>query len=58
MMSATLNLSTSKNPAIWRLWAEIIPLLAMIIFTFIFWIIEKKEIGLCTYHELAYDNTP
>ncbi len=48
-MSATLNLSTSKNPAIWRLWAEIIPLLAMIIFTFIFWIIEKKEIGLCLF---------
>lgn len=35
-----------ENPAIWRLWAEITPLLMIIAFTFIFWLIEKKTIKL------------
>lgn len=46
IMTAVLNLSISENPAIWRLWAEITPLLTMIIFTFLFWLIEKKEVAL------------
>ncbi|MDE6363528.1 MAG: CPBP family intramembrane metalloprotease [Lachnospiraceae bacterium] len=39
---AVLPLSSSKNPAIWRLWAELMPLLAIILFTLIFWFMEKK----------------
>lgn len=46
ILSAVLPLSNSDNPALWRLWAEITPLLSIIAFTFIFWIIEKKTIKL------------
>ena len=46
ILSAVLPLSNSDNLALWRLWAEITPLLSIIAFTFIFWIIEKKIIKL------------
>jgi hypothetical protein len=46
ILSSILPLSSSENQAIWRLWAEIMPLLAIIAFTFIFWLIEKKNIKL------------
>lgn len=41
-----LPLSSSENPAIWRLWTETTPLLAMIAFTFIFWLAEKRTVKL------------
>lgn len=41
-----LPLSSSEEPAIWRLWAEIMPLLSIIAFTFVFWLIEKKTVKL------------
>lgn len=34
----------AKNPAVWRLGAELIPLLGMILFTLVFWLIEKRRI--------------
>ncbi len=46
VFTSILPLSSSENPAIWRLWAEIMPLLAIIAFTFLFWLIEKKNIRL------------
>ena len=46
MLTSILPLSSSENPAIWRLWAEIMPLLAIIAFTLIFWLIEKKNVRL------------
>ena len=46
ILSAVLPLSNSDNPAIWRLWAEITPLMSIIAFTLIFWIVEKKTIKL------------
>ena len=46
ILSSILPLSSSENQAIWRLWAEIMPLLAIIAFTFLFWLIEKKNIRL------------
>ncbi len=46
ILSSILPLSSSENPAIWRLWAEIMPLLAIIAFTLIFWFIEKKNVTL------------
>ncbi len=46
ILVSILPLSSSENQAIWRLWAEIMPLLAIIAFTFIFWLIEKKNIKL------------
>lgn len=41
-----MPLSSSENPAIWRLWAEITPLLAILVFTYVFWLIEKKTVKL------------
>ncbi len=46
ILSSILPLSSSENPAIWRLWAEIMPLLAIIFFTLIFWLVEKKNMKL------------
>ena len=41
-----LPLSSSENPAVWRLWAEMMPLLAIIAFTLLFWLTEKKTVKL------------
>ena len=46
ILSSVLPLLSSENPAIWRLWAELMPLLAIIAFTFLFWLIEKKSVKL------------
>lgn len=46
VFTSILPLSSSENPAIWRLWAEIMPLLAIIAFTLIFWLIERKNVEL------------
>lgn len=47
VLAAVLPLSSSKVPALWRLWAEIMPLLAMIGVTLFFWlIVEKKQVKL------------
>lgn len=46
ILTSVLPLSSSENPAVWRLWAEIMPLLAIIAFTLIFWLIEKKNVKL------------
>ena len=46
ILTSILPLSSSENPAIWRLWAEITPLLAIIVFTLIFWLTEKKNVRL------------
>lgn len=37
---------TSNNPAVWRLWAEVIPCTIMVLLTVIFELIEKKHISL------------
>lgn len=46
ILVSVLPLSSSKDPAVWRLWAEIMPLLAIIVFTIIFWLIDRKEVKL------------
>ena len=46
ILTSILPLSSSENPAIWRLWAEITPLLTIIAFTFFFWLMEKKSVRL------------
>lgn len=46
ILASVLPLSSSENEAIWRLWAEIIPLLAIITFTLVFWLIERKSVEL------------
>ena len=44
--ASLLPLPPTKDPAIWRLWAEFIPLLSVIAFTLLFWLIEKRSISL------------
>ncbi|MBC5744495.1 CPBP family intramembrane metalloprotease [Lachnospiraceae bacterium MD308] len=46
ILVSILPLSSSKEQAIWRLWAEITPLLAVAAFTLIFWLAEKKNVKL------------
>ncbi len=46
ILVSILPLSSSTEPAIWRLWAEITPLLAIVGFTFVFWLAEKKNVKL------------
>lgn len=46
IVSAFLPLLNTDNQAVWRLWAEITPLLAIMMFTVIFWLIEKKSVKL------------
>lgn len=46
ILVSILPLSSSEEPAIWRLWAEIMPLLAIIVCTLVFWLIERKNIKL------------
>lgn len=36
----------SSQPAIWRFFAEIIPLVALLLFTVVFYLIEKKSISI------------
>ena len=44
--AAFIPLPNSENTALWRLWAEITPLLSVIVFTTVFWLIEKKQVKL------------
>lgn len=46
ILTSLLPLSSSEEPAMWRLWAEITPLLGIIAFTLVFWLIEKKSVKL------------
>lgn len=52
ILTSLLPLSSSEEPAMWRLWAEITPLLGMIAFTLIFWLIEKKSVKLHLFDNL------
>ena len=46
VLAGVLPVPDSNEPAIWRLWAEIIPLLAIVLFTWVFWLAEKKSVTL------------
>lgn len=34
----------SDNPAVWRFFAELIPMVVIVVFSAVFWLLEKKEI--------------
>ena len=53
ILCAFLPLSSSDRPAYWRLWAETTPLLAIIIFTAVFWLIEKRTVKLNLFCKTA-----
>lgn len=46
ILISILPLSSSKEPAIWRLYAEIMPLLAIVAFTLVFWLAEMRNVKL------------
>lgn len=48
-----LPLLNTNNPAIWRIWAEITPLFSIIVFSIIFWMIEKKQVRLNLFENPA-----
>lgn len=46
LLASFLPIPDSSNGAVWRFGAELIPLLAIVIMTALFWFIEKKKIPL------------
>lgn len=51
IVTAFVPLLNTDNQAIWRLWAEIAPLLTIIAFTLIFWLTEKKQVKLKLFNK-------
>lgn len=51
IVTAFLPLLDTDNQAIWRLWAEITPCLSIVIFTLIFWLIEKRQVALKLFNK-------
>ena len=46
LLANFLPIPDSSNDAVWRFWAELIPLLAIVVMTVLFWFIEKKKVPL------------
>lgn len=46
ILVSVLSIPSFSEPAVWRLWAEILPLVAIGFLSFLFWLIEKKSIQL------------
>lgn len=46
LLANFLPIPDSSNDAVWRFWAELIPLLAIVVMTALFWFIEKKKVPL------------
>lgn len=46
LVASVLPLPNSNNQSIWWFWAEITPLLAIVIFTAVFWLVERKTVKL------------
>lgn len=47
LLVGLLPIPNSENSAIWRFWAELIPLLCIVGVSFIFWLIDKKKVNVC-----------
>lgn len=46
LLASFLPIPDSSDGAVWRFWAELIPLLSIVVMTVLFWFIEKKKIPL------------
>ena len=46
LAASLLPLPPAEDPAVWRLWAELIPLLAVMAFTLLFWLLEGRRVPL------------
>lgn len=44
VIAGLIPIVPSDNPAVWRFWAEFIPLLVVVVFNLIFWLVEKRKI--------------
>lgn len=53
--AAMIPIPETGNAALWRFWAELIPLLAVMGFTLIFWFIEKRKIKLHLIEKPVYN---
>jgi len=40
----------SNQPAIWRFWAEFIPFMVMVVFSILFWLIEKRNVPIIKWN--------
>ncbi len=46
ILVSVLSIPSFSEPAVWRLWAEVLPLVVIGFLSFLFWLIEKKSIQL------------
>lgn len=46
LLASFLPIPDSSDGAVWRFWAELIPLLSIVVMTVLFWFIEKKKVPL------------
>lgn len=52
LLAGFLPVPSVATPPIWRLWAEVMPLLAIMGLTFAFWLIEKRQVHLHLFDNL------
>ena len=50
LISIGVFIFPSDNPAIWRFWAEFIPFIIIILFSILFWFIEKRSFPLMEWN--------
>lgn len=53
LLAGFLPVPSATNPAIWRLWAEVMPLVAIIGLTLVFWLVEKRQVHLHLFNNSA-----
>lgn len=51
LLVSIIPIPNSENPAVWRLWAELIPFLCIAGISLMFWYIEKKKIQVLTIYK-------
>lgn len=49
------NIPLSDNPAIWRLGAEALPLVFILIFSIIFWLIERRKVEIISFRKPIFN---
>lgn len=53
--ASVIPIPDTENPAVWRFWAELIPLLSIIGLTIIFWLIDRRKIRLYLISKPVYN---
>lgn len=52
LLAGLLPVPATTNHALWRFWAELIPLLAVIFMNWIFWMVDKRKLHLCIFRHM------